>query len=111
MAKYRVDAVAMMNGEGPGIVAAASDIDVVAAAAKCRATTALEVAATKRLAVWAGESVQHAAELMSEQMCRTRRAGPSERSSVRHPVDVRRRRVYANMKGDPHEPGHDDPQP
>ncbi len=66
MAKHRVHAVAVTNGDGHRIIAVVSDIDVVAAAATGDAPTALEVAATEPLAISARESVHHAAQLMSE---------------------------------------------
>lgn len=66
MAKHRVHAIAVTNGDGQRIAAIVSDLDVVAAAASGREPTALEVAATEPLSVSAGEPVQHAAQLMVE---------------------------------------------
>ena len=66
MAKHRVHAVAVTNGDGQRIAAIVSDLDVVAAAASGREPTALEVAATEPLTISASEPMQHAAQLMVE---------------------------------------------
>ena len=102
MAKYRVHAVAITNGDGRRIVAVVSDIDVVVAAANGNAPSALEVAATEPLSVSAGESVQHAAQLMSEHGVShlvVLDAASGHPSGILSTLDVAA--LYANMKGDP----------
>jgi len=66
MAKHRVHAVAVTNGDGRRVIAIVSDLDVAAAAADGREPTALEVAATEPLTVSASEPMHHAAQLMVE---------------------------------------------
>jgi CBS domain-containing protein len=66
MAKHRVHAVAVTNGDGQRITAIVSDLDVAAAAASGREPTALEAAATEPLTVSANEPMHHAAQLMVE---------------------------------------------
>jgi CBS domain-containing protein len=66
MAKHRVHAVAVTNGDGRRVAAVISDLDVVAAAATGREPTALQVAATEPLTISAGEPMHHAAQLMVE---------------------------------------------
>lgn len=101
MAKHRVHAVAVTNGDGRRVVAVVSDIDVVVAAANGDAPSALEVAATEPLAVSAGESVQHAAQLMSEHgvshlVVLDRQNGHP--AGILSTLDVAA--LYANMNGD-----------
>lgn len=102
MANHRVHAVAVTNGDGHRVVAVVSDIDVVAAATQGHAPTALEVAATEPLAVSAGESVQHAAQLMSEHGVShlvVLDAQNGRPSGILSTLDVAA--LYANMNGDP----------
>ncbi len=102
MAKHRVHAVAITNGDGRRVVAVVSDIDVVVAAANGNSPTALEVAATEPLAVSAGESVQHAAQLMSEHGVShlvVLDAASGHPSGILSTLDVAA--LYANMNGDP----------
>ncbi len=102
MAKHRVHAVAVTNGDGRRVVAVISDIDVVVAAANGEAPTALEVAATEPLAVSARESVQHAAQLMSEHGVShlvVLDAQNGRPAGILSTLDVAA--LYANMNGDP----------
>jgi CBS domain-containing protein len=66
MAKHRVHAVAVTGGEPRRVVAVASDLDVVGAAASGDEPTALQIAATEPLTISANAPVDHAAQLMSE---------------------------------------------
>ena len=66
MAKHRVHAVAVTNGDGRRVMAIVSDLDVAAAAATGREPTALEVAATEPLTISASEPMHHAAHRMVE---------------------------------------------
>jgi len=66
MAKHRVHAVAVTNGDGKRVLAVASDLDVVAAAASGKEPTAMQMAATEPLSISANAPVQHAAQLMTE---------------------------------------------
>jgi CBS domain-containing protein len=66
MAKHRVHAVAVTNGESRRVVAVASDLDVVGAAATGDEPTAMQLAATEPLTISADAPVAHAAQLMSE---------------------------------------------
>ena len=66
MAKHRVHAVAVTNGDGRRVVAIVSDLDVAAAAATGREPTAIEVAATEPLTISANEHLHHAAQRMAE---------------------------------------------
>jgi CBS domain-containing protein len=66
MAKHRVHAVAVTNGDGQRVVAVASDLDVVAAAASGKEPTAMQMAATEPLSISSGDTVQSAAQLMTE---------------------------------------------
>ncbi len=66
MAKHRVHAVAVTNGDGRRVVAIVSDLDVAAAAASGREPTAIEVAATEPLTISANEQLHDAAQRMAE---------------------------------------------
>jgi CBS domain-containing protein len=66
MAKHHVHAVAITNGTGRRPVGIASALDVVAAASTGQEPTALQVACTEPLTVSADESLQRAAQLMTE---------------------------------------------
>jgi CBS domain-containing protein len=66
MAKHRVHAVAVTHGESRRVVAVASDLDVVGAAASGDEPTAMQMAATEPLTISANAPVEHAAQLMSE---------------------------------------------
>jgi CBS domain-containing protein len=66
MAKHRVHAVAVTNGDGEQIVAVASDLDVIAAAASGKEPTAGQIAATEPLAISANAPIQSAAQMMTE---------------------------------------------
>ena len=66
MASHHVHAVAVTNGQGRRPVGIASALDVVAAAATGEEPTALQVACTEPLTVSADESLQRAAQLMTE---------------------------------------------
>ena len=102
MAKHRVHAVAVTNGDGQRVLAIVSDIDVVGAAAGNEAATAIEVAATEPLAVPASESVQQAARLMSEHGVShlvVLDAQNGHPAGVLSTLDVAA--LYANMKGEP----------
>ena len=102
MAKHRVHAVAVTNGDGQRVLAIVSDIDVVGAAAGNEAATAIEVAATEPLAVPASESVEQAARLMSEHGVShlvVLDAQNGHPAGVLSTLDVAA--LYANMKGEP----------
>ena len=102
MAKHRVHAVAITNGDGRRIVAVVSDLAVVVAAANGHAPSALEVAATEPLSVSAGESIQHAAQLMSEHGVShlvVLDAANGHPSGILSTLDVAA--LYANRNGDP----------
>ncbi|MGZ6300361.1 MAG: CBS domain-containing protein [Candidatus Limnocylindria bacterium] len=66
MAKHRVHAVAVTEGIDGRAVGVVSDLDVVAAAATGGTPSAFQLAATEPLAISAGESLDRAAQLMSE---------------------------------------------
>ena len=66
MAKHRVHAVAVTNGDGRRVVAIVSDLDVAAAAAIGKEPTAIEVAATEPLSISASEPMHLAAQKMAE---------------------------------------------
>ena len=66
MAKNRVHAVAVTNGESSRPVAVVSDRDVVSAAASGRQPLAIAVAATEPLAIGADQPLHRAAQLMME---------------------------------------------
>ncbi len=66
MARHRVHAVAVADGEGANPAGVVSDLDVVAAIASGAEPSALEAAATEPLAVSADESLHRAAQLMAE---------------------------------------------
>jgi CBS domain-containing protein len=66
MAKHRVHAVAVTNGEPRRVVAVASDLDVIGAVASAGEPTAIQIAATEPLTISANAPVDHAAQLMSE---------------------------------------------
>jgi CBS domain-containing protein len=66
MAKHRVHAVALTNGEAERPKGIVSDLDVVTAAANGEETTAGQAAATEPLTVSAEERLDRAAQLMSE---------------------------------------------
>jgi CBS domain-containing protein len=66
MAKHRVHAVAVTDGIGGRPVGVVSDLDVVAAAATGGEPSASQVAATEPLSISAGDSLDRAAQLMSE---------------------------------------------
>jgi CBS domain-containing protein len=66
MAKHRIHAVAITERSGGRPLSIASDLDVVAAAASGDEPTALQAACTEPLTVSASESVERAAQLMTE---------------------------------------------
>lgn len=66
MAKHRVHAIAVIGESETRPVAVVSDLDLMQATAVAVEPTAIEVAATEPLAVSAHDSVQRAAQLMSE---------------------------------------------
>jgi CBS domain-containing protein len=66
MAKHRVHAVAVTNGNDRRIVAVASDLDVIAAAASGKEPTARQIAATEPLSISANAPIQNAAQMMTE---------------------------------------------
>jgi CBS domain-containing protein len=66
MATHRVHAVAVTAEAGGRPIGVVSDLDVVAAIAAGDEPSAIEVAATEPLAISAGESLERAAQLMSE---------------------------------------------
>ncbi len=66
MAKHRIHAVAVTNGQGSRPTGVISDLDIVAAAATGEEHTALEAAATEPLAISADERLDRAVQLMSE---------------------------------------------
>lgn len=66
MATHRVHAVAVTNGDSERIVAVASDLDVIAAAASGKEPTAGQIAATEPLAISANAPIQNAAQMMTE---------------------------------------------
>jgi CBS domain-containing protein len=66
MAKHRVHAVAVTNGEPRRVVGVASDLDVIGAAAGRDEPTASQIAATEPLTISANAPIDHAAQLMSE---------------------------------------------
>jgi len=66
MARNRVHAVAITDGQSPAPIGVVSDLDVVAAAARGGEATARQVAANEPLAVSADERLHRAAQLMTE---------------------------------------------
>jgi CBS domain-containing protein len=66
MAKHRVHAVAIANGEGGPPAGVVSDLDVVAAIATGEEPTAAESAATEAPTVSSDERLERAAQLMTE---------------------------------------------
>jgi CBS domain-containing protein len=66
MAKHRVHAVTVINGDSQRPVGVVSDLDVVVAMASGAQCSALQTAATEPLAVSAEDSLQRAAQLMAE---------------------------------------------
>jgi CBS domain-containing protein len=69
MAKHRVHAVAITDGAGQRPLGVVSDLDVVTAAVRAvsgEESTALQAAATEPLAVSTSDSLDRAAQLMSE---------------------------------------------
>jgi CBS domain-containing protein len=66
MAKHRVHAVALNAPDGLRPVGFVSDLDIAAAAASGEPATALGAAASEPVTVSADESLQRAAQLMSE---------------------------------------------
>jgi len=66
MAKHRVHAVAVTNGDSTRPVAVVSDLDVAAAIASGGEPSALQMAATEPLVISSDESMSQAAQLMAE---------------------------------------------
>jgi CBS domain-containing protein len=66
MARHRVHAVAVTNGNGGRVIAVVSDLDVITATANGSQPTAREMAATEPLTVSANSPVRQAAQLMAE---------------------------------------------
>jgi len=66
MARHRVHAVVVTNGESTQPVGVVSDLDVVAAGVSGEEPTALQAAATEPLSASTSESLQRAAQLMAE---------------------------------------------
>jgi CBS domain-containing protein len=66
VAKHRIHAVALNAPDGLRPVGFVSDLDIAAAAASEEQPTALQAAASQPVTVSAGESLRHAAQLMSE---------------------------------------------
>jgi CBS domain-containing protein len=66
MAKHRVHAVAISNGDGARPAAVVSDLDVIAAIASGQEPSAAQAAATEPLVVSAEERLARAAQLMAE---------------------------------------------
>jgi CBS domain-containing protein len=66
MAKHRVHAVAVTNGDSTRPVAVVSDLDVAAAVASGGEPSALQMAATEPLVISSDEPMSHAAQMMAE---------------------------------------------
>jgi CBS domain-containing protein len=66
MAEHRVHAVAVTARDGLRPVGVVSDLDITEAAANGEQPSALRAGVTKAVTVSAGESLQRAAQLMSE---------------------------------------------
>jgi predicted transcriptional regulator len=112
MARHRVHAVAVTDGESGRPFGIISDLDVVAAMASGAEPSARQIAVTEPLAVSAADSLQRAAQLMAEHAVAhliVHDAAASRSACSRRSTSPRCSRVNASpraRRGDPARSGH-----